>query len=56
MHYMEETEAEIILKHIDIETVEDTSPTLYDVFLHFTGRNIKKQPGRGIMERYALYD
>jgi ABC-2 type transport system ATP-binding protein len=46
----------IILKQIDAESVEVTNPTLNDVFLYFTGRNIKEQPEGGFMERYALYD
>jgi ABC-2 type transport system ATP-binding protein len=46
----------IILKQIDAESVEVTSPTLNDVFLYFTGRNIKEHPEGGFMERYALYD
>lgn len=46
----------IILKQIDIESVEVTSRTLNDVFLHFTGRNIREQPEGGFMERYALYN
>jgi ABC-2 type transport system ATP-binding protein len=46
----------IILKQIDAESVEVTNPTLNDVFLHFTGQNIKEQPEGGFMERYALYD
>jgi ABC-2 type transport system ATP-binding protein len=46
----------IILKQIDVESVEVTSRTLNDVFLHFTGRNIREQPEGGFMERYALYN
>jgi len=46
----------IILKQIDVESVEVTSRTLNDVFLHFTGRNIIEQPEGGFMERYALYN
>jgi ABC-2 type transport system ATP-binding protein len=46
----------IILKQIDVESVEVTSRTLNDVFLHFTGRNIKEHPEGGFMERYAQYD
>ena len=32
-----------ILKHVEVESVEATSPTLNDVFLKLTGRNIKEQ-------------
>jgi ABC-2 type transport system ATP-binding protein len=46
----------IILKQIDTESVEYKTATLNDVFLHFTGKNIKEQPEGGFMERYAQYD
>jgi ABC-2 type transport system ATP-binding protein len=46
----------IILKYIDVESVEFTSTTLNDVFLGFTGRDLKEQPEGGFMERYAQYD
>ena len=46
----------IILKYIDTESVEYTSPTLNDVFLRFTGRNIKEEAEGGFMEKYARYD
>jgi ABC-2 type transport system ATP-binding protein len=46
----------IILKYIDVESVEFTSTTLNDVFLEFTGRDLKEQPEGGFMERYAQYD
>ena len=46
----------IILKHIDTESVEFKSTTLNDVFLGFTGRDLKEQPEGGFMERYAQYD
>lgn len=46
----------IILKQIDTESVEYKTATLNDVFLHFTGQNIKEQPEGGFMERYAQYD
>ena len=46
----------IILKHIDVESVEFTSTTLNDVFLGVTGRDLKEQPEGGFMERYAQYD
>ncbi len=46
----------IILKHIDVESVEFKRTTLNDVFLGFTGRDLKEQPEGGFMERYARYD
>ena len=46
----------IILKYIDVESVEFTSTTLNDAFLGFTGRDLKEQPEGGFMERYAQYD
>jgi ABC-2 type transport system ATP-binding protein len=46
----------IILKYIDVESVGFTSTTLNDVFLGFTGRDLKEQPEGGFMERYAQYD
>lgn len=46
----------IILKYIDVESIEFTSTTLNDVFLGFTGRDLKEQPEGGFMERYAQYD
>ncbi len=46
----------IILKHINVESVEFTSTTLNDVFLEFTSRDVKEQPEGGFMERYAQYD
>jgi ABC-2 type transport system ATP-binding protein len=46
----------IILKYIDTEWVEYTSPTLNDVFLKSTGRNIKEEPEGGFMEKFARYD
>ncbi|HYL65781.1 MAG TPA: ATP-binding cassette domain-containing protein [Nitrosopumilaceae archaeon] len=46
-----------ILKHIEVESVEYTSPTLNDVFLKLTGKNIKEQQAEGgFMERYVQYD
>ncbi|MFZ0184809.1 MAG: ATP-binding cassette domain-containing protein [Nitrosotalea sp.] len=45
-----------ILKHVEVESVEATSPTLNDVFLKLTGRNIKEQAEGGFMERYVQYD
>jgi len=46
----------VILKHIDTEWVEYTSPTLNDVFLRSTGRDIKEEPEGGFMEKFARYD
>ena len=45
-----------ILKHIDVEWVESSRPTLNDVFLKLTGRSIKEQAEGGFMERYVQYD
>src|ERR687897_1356444 len=42
----------IILKYINVESVEFTSTTLNDVFLGFTSRDLKEQPEGGFMERY----
>ncbi|MDQ4101493.1 MAG: ATP-binding cassette domain-containing protein [Thermoproteota archaeon] len=47
----------ILLRHVEeAETVESASPTLNDVFIQLTGRNIKEQPEGGFAERYAKYD
>lgn len=45
-----------ILKQIDVESVEASSPTLNDVFIKLTGRSIKEKPEGGFMERYVQYD
>jgi ABC-2 type transport system ATP-binding protein len=46
-----------ILKHIEVEYVEYTTPTLNDVFLKLTGRTIKEQQAEGgFMERFVQYD
>lgn len=45
-----------ILKIVDTEYVEYSSPTLNDVFLKLTGRTIKEQAEGGFMERYVQYD
>jgi ABC-2 type transport system ATP-binding protein len=45
-----------ILKHVEVESVEASSPTLNDVFLKLTGRQIKEQAEGGFMERYVQYD
>ena len=41
---------------MEAQYVEFTSPSLNDVFLGFTGRNMKEQPEGGFMERFASYD
>jgi ABC-2 type transport system ATP-binding protein len=46
----------ILLQNIEAEQAEFSSPTLNDVFIHLTGRNIKEQAEGGFMERYAQYD
>jgi ABC-2 type transport system ATP-binding protein len=46
----------ILLRHIEADTAEFTSPTLNDVFIHLTGRNIKEAPEGGFADRYAKYD
>ena len=45
-----------ILKQVEAESVEASSPTLNDVFLKLTGRSIKEQAEGGFMERYVQYD
>ncbi len=45
-----------LLQHVDAESAEFASPTLNDVFIQITGRNIKEQAEGGFMERYAKYD
>jgi ABC-2 type transport system ATP-binding protein len=47
----------VLLQHVDAESAEFASPTLNDVFIQITGRNIdKEQAEGGFMERYAKYD
>lgn len=46
----------VLLKSIDALSVEFSSPTLNDVFIQLTGRNIKEQAEGGWMERFAQYD
>ena len=47
----------ILLRHVEAEMAEAASPTLNDVFIHLTGRNIKEQePEGGFAEKYAKYD
>jgi len=46
-----------ILKLVEAEYIEYSSPTLNDVFLKLTGRSIKEQQAEGgFMERYAQYN
>ncbi|MEW5839984.1 ATP-binding cassette domain-containing protein [Nitrososphaera sp.] len=46
-----------VLREIeDVESVESASPTLNDVFIQLTGRNIKEEPEGGFMEKFAKYD
>ena len=47
----------VLLKNVEAESAEFTSPTLNDVFIQLTGRNTdKEQAEGGFMERYARYD
>jgi ABC-2 type transport system ATP-binding protein len=46
----------MLLRHIEAEIAESASPTLNDVFINLTGRNIKEEPEGGFAERYAKYD
>ncbi|MFL6525182.1 MAG: DUF4162 domain-containing protein, partial [Nitrososphaera sp.] len=46
----------MLLRHVEAETAESASPTLNDVFIHLTGRNIKEDPEGGFAEKYAKYD
>jgi ABC-2 type transport system ATP-binding protein len=46
----------VLLQAIEAESAEFASPTLNDVFIQLTGRNIKEQAEGGFMERYAKYD
>jgi ABC-2 type transport system ATP-binding protein len=46
----------LLLQSIEAEQAEFSSPSLNDVFIHLTGRNIKEQAEGGFMERYAQYD
>lgn len=47
----------LLLQHVDAESAEFASPTLNDVFIQITGRNIDKEKAEGgFMERYAKYD
>jgi ABC-2 type transport system ATP-binding protein len=45
---------EILSKVGQVESVEIRTPTLNDVFLHYTGREIREEAGEGgVMERIA---
>ena len=46
----------ILLRQIEAEIAEFASPTLNDVFIHLTGRNIKEEAEGGFADRYAKYD
>ena len=46
----------VILQAVEAESAEFASPTLNDVFIRLTGRNIKEQAEGGFMERYAKFD
>jgi ABC-2 type transport system ATP-binding protein len=46
----------MLLRHVEAEIAEASSPTLNDVFIHLTGRNIKEEAEGGFAERYAKYD
>lgn len=46
----------VLLQAIEAESAEFASPTLNDVFIQLTGRNIKEQAEGGFMEKYAKYD
>ena len=46
----------MLLRHVEAEIAEAVSPTLNDVFIHLTGRNIKEEAEGGFAERYAKYD
>jgi ABC-2 type transport system ATP-binding protein len=46
----------IILKRINVESVEFSINNLNDVFIHFTAQNFREQPEGGFMEKFAHYD
>jgi ABC-2 type transport system ATP-binding protein len=46
----------ILLRYVEAEIADFVIPTLNDVFIHLTGRNIKEEPEGGFAERYAKYD
>jgi ABC-2 type transport system ATP-binding protein len=46
----------VILKRVNVESVEFSSHNLNDVFIHFTAQNFREQPEGGFMEKFANYD
>jgi ABC-2 type transport system ATP-binding protein len=46
----------MLLRYVEAEIADFVIPTLNDVFIHLTGRNIKEEPEGGFAERYAKYD
>jgi ABC-2 type transport system ATP-binding protein len=46
----------MLLRHIEVEIADFAIPTLNDVFIDLTGRNIKEDAEGGFAERYAKYD
>lgn len=47
----------VLLQQVEAESAEFASPTLNDVFIQITGRNIdKEQAEGGFMEKFAKYD
>jgi ABC-2 type transport system ATP-binding protein len=46
----------IILKKVNVESVEFSNHNLNDVFIHFTAQNFREQPEGGFMEKFAHYD
>jgi ABC-2 type transport system ATP-binding protein len=46
----------IILKKINVESVEFSNHNLNDVCIHFTAQNFREQPEGGFMEKFAHYD
>lgn len=46
----------VLLQEIEAESAEFSSPTLNDVFIQLTGRNIREQAEGGFMEKFAKYD
>lgn len=46
----------VVLQSIEAESAEFASPTLNDVFIRLTGRNIKEESEGGFMEKFAKYD
>jgi ABC-2 type transport system ATP-binding protein len=46
-----------LLRQVEVEIADLAVPTLNDVFIHLTGRNLmKEEPEGGFTERYAKYD